>query len=179
MGSDPPTLYNKGCDQCPVERVSWDDIQDFIKKLNQQTGRTYHLPTEAEWEYAARGGSLSKGYKYSGSNSIDEVAWYGSNYKAANTYGAEKTTHPVGQKNANELGIFDMSGNVWEWCSDWDGTNSLSAGTNPTGPTTGAPRVFRGGSWSYDPRHCRVANRDLHTPKYHSYSIGFRLARTR
>lgn len=178
MGSDPPSLYNKGCDQCPVEGASWDDIQEFLKKLNAQTGKQYRLPTEAEWEYAARGGSLSRGYKYAGSNSIDDVAWYSSNAKTANTFGAEKTTRPVGQKKANELGLFDMSGNVYEWCSDWYGDYSSSAQTNPAGPSAGSYRVIRGGSWYYDPQYCRVANRNDYTPDYRYYSVGFRLART-
>jgi formylglycine-generating enzyme len=98
MGSDPPELYNKGCDDCPVERVSWNDIQEFLRKLNELTGKRYRLPTEAEWEYAARGGSQSRGYLYSGSNNIGEVAWYDGNAKQGNTHGAQKTTRPVGQK---------------------------------------------------------------------------------
>jgi sulfatase modifying factor 1 len=179
MGSDPPELYNKGCDQCPVEKVSWDDIQEFLKKLNTQTGKQYRLPTEAEWEYAARGGSLGTGYKYAGSNSIDDVAWYNANSKTANTFGDQKTTRPVGQKKANELGLYDMSGNVYEWCSDWKGTYPSSAQTNPVGPSSGSYRVIRGGSWNDVPQVCRVANRHSITPDYRSLNVGFRLARTR
>ncbi|MCL2510683.1 MAG: formylglycine-generating enzyme family protein [Bacteroidales bacterium] len=146
MGSYPKELHNTGCDDCPVDNVSWDDAQGFIKKLNAQTGKTYRLPTEAEWEYAARGGAQTKGYKYSGSNNIGEVAWYDGNYKNSK-HGTQGTTHPVGTKKPNELGIYDMSGNVWEWCSDWYGSYSSNAETNPKGPNTGSDRVSRGGSW--------------------------------
>ena len=181
MGSDPPKLYNKGCDQCPVENASWGDIQEFLKTLNSVTksGYQYRLPTEAEWEYAARGGGSSRMTKYAGSNSISDVAWYSENYKTANTYGLQKTTQPVGTKASNELSLFDMSGNVWEWCSDWYGDYASSAQTNPTGPTSGADRVIRGGSWFGDPQFCRVANRYDLTPDARSNDVGFRLARTR
>ncbi len=182
MGSDPPELYNKGCDQCPVENVSWNDVQEFLKKLNAKLPagqKPYRLPTEAEWEYAARGGSSSRITKYAGSNNIDEVAWYSGNYKTANTYGAQKSTHPVGQKKANELGLFDMTGNVWEWCNDWKDTYPSFAETNPAGPSSGSGRVIRGGSWSYVPQLCRVADRDDFTPGLRGNGVGFRLARTR
>jgi formylglycine-generating enzyme required for sulfatase activity len=181
MGSDPPELYNKGCDQCPVEKVSWNDIQEFLKKLNTTLPagqKPYRLPTEAEWEYAARGGSISKGYKYAGGNNIEEVAWYLSNYQVSNTYGAQKTTRPVGAKASNELGLFDMSGNVYEWCSDWYGDYPSTAQSNPTGPTSGSYRVIRGGSWDGDPQFCRVAHRSSVTPDSRD-GVGFRLARTR
>ena len=154
----------------PVERVSWNDCQEFIKKLNLLTGLQFRLPTEAEWEYAARGGSKSQGYKYSGSNNIDDVAWYGDN--------SSETTHQVGtKKQPNELGIYDMSGNVWEWCSDWysDSYYSSSPTTNPTGPTTGYDRVDRGGSWINSARLCRVPIRNGVNSGYRSYGIGFRL----
>jgi formylglycine-generating enzyme required for sulfatase activity len=164
MGSDPPELYFKGCDDCPVERVSWNDAQEFITKLNSKTGKTYRLPTEAEWEYAARGGSKSVGYKYSGSNNIDEVAWYSDN--------SGSKTHPVGQKKANELGIYDMSGNVWEWCSDWFKGYPGSSGVTDY---TGSYRVNRGGSWNRSAINCRSANRSGGTPDNRSSSIGFRL----
>ena len=123
----------------PVENVSWDDCQTFIAKLNQLTGKNFRLPTEAEWEYAAKGGQKSKGYIYSGSNNIDEVAWYGDNS------GGE--SHMVKTKKANELGIYDMSGNVWEWCADWEADYPSEPQTNPTGPSTGYDRVYRGGGW--------------------------------
>lgn len=135
MGSNPSNF--KG-DNLPVEQVSWNDIQKFITKLNTMTGKTFRLPTEAEWEYAARGGNQSKGYKYSGSNTLDNVAWY---------YNSGGKTHPVGQKQPNELGLYDMSGNVWEWCQDWYGSYSSSSQTNPTGPSSGSYRVLRGGDW--------------------------------
>jgi formylglycine-generating enzyme required for sulfatase activity len=182
MGSDPTKLYNKGCDQCPVEEVNWDYVQVFLTKLNAmlQVGqKPYRLPTEAEWEYAARGGSLSKGFKYAGSNDIDEVAWYFINYKTSNTYGTEKTTHPVGQKKANELGLFDMSGNVHEWCNDWKGIYTSFAETNPTGPSSGSDRVCRGGSWFSFPQYCRVANHYDDTPDSRDFNVGFRLARSK
>jgi formylglycine-generating enzyme required for sulfatase activity len=170
MGSDPPELAFKGCDNCPVERVSWEDIQQFLLKLNAKTGKAYRLPTEAEWEYAARGGSSSRGFKYAGSNTIDEVAWYTSN--------SGDKTRPVGQKKSNELGLYDMSGNVWEWCQDWKGDYSSSAQTNPKGPSTGFRRVMRGGSWSVSPQGCRVARRGYITPGYRDFYSGFRLSRT-
>ena len=178
MGSDPPELYNNGCDQCPVEKVSWNDVQEFLKKLNAQTGLNYRLPTEAEWEYAARGGNQSKGYKYAGSNNVGDVAWYTENDNIANTFGTQKTTHPVGQKKDNELGLFDMSGNVYEWCSDWEGDYSSSAQVNPTGPSSGSNRVFRGGSWSSGPQYTRVAVRGDDAPAVRYFYVGFRLART-
>ncbi len=168
MGSSPS--YFKNCDNCPVEQVSWDDIQQFLSKLNTRTGQTYRLPTEAEWEYASRGGSSSRGYKYSGSNTIDEVAWYTGN--------SGGKTRPVGQKKTNELGLYDMSGNVWEWCQDWKGDYSSSAQSNPKGPSTGSGRVSRGGSWNVFPRNCRVANRIYDSPGDRIYNVGFRLSRT-
>ena len=168
MGSNPSRFSN--CDNCPVENVSWNDVQEFIKKLNQKTGQNYCLPTEAEWEYAARGGNKSNDYKYSGSNNIGEVAWYLEN--------AGKITHTVGTKRANDLGIYDMSGNVWEWCSDWYGSNYYknSPHNNPQGPSSGTDRVFRGGSWNSRVEYCRVADRLHWTPDNGSYNLGFRLA---
>ncbi len=171
MGSDPSELYNKGCDQCPVERVSWNDIQDFLKKLNAQTGKRYRLPTEAEWEYAARGGNQSRGYLYSGSNTIDEVAWYDDN--------SGGNTRPVGGKKHNELGLYDMSGNVWEWCEDDWHSNYNGAPTDGRAwvdSSRASNRVNRGGGWISVARYCRAALRDSNTPTFRSYSLGFRLA---
>jgi formylglycine-generating enzyme required for sulfatase activity len=176
MGSDPSELYNKGCDQCPVERVSWEDVQEFIRRLNIRTGGSYRLPTEAEWEYAARGGSQSLGFKYSGSSNIDEVAWYESNARPGNTHGTQKTTRPVGQKKANELGLHDMSGNVWEWCADWNGSYATGSQTNPKGPSSGSLRVGRGGGWFDTPRGCRVSIRNASAPTFRASDLGFRLA---
>ena len=164
MGSNPSSF--KGSD-LPVETVSWDDCQTFLTKLNQLTGKTFRLPTEAEWEYAARGGNQSKGYKYSGSNTIDDVAWYYDN-------GGSKT-HAVGTKQANELGIYDMSGNVWEWCSDWYDSYGSSSQTNPTGAASGSYRVLRGGSWNYNAMFCRVSLRSGYYPDYGNDGRGLRL----
>ena len=166
MGSNPS--YFTGNMQRPVEQVSWIDCQTFISKLNQLTGATFRLPTEAQWEYAARGGNKSKGSIYSGSNEIDEVAWYWDN--------SSFTTHPVKTKAPNELGIYDMSGNVWEWCSDWSGSYSSAAQTDPTGPATGSYRVIRGGSWYFEALLCRVAFRTSNTPSYSFRDLGLRLA---
>jgi formylglycine-generating enzyme required for sulfatase activity len=162
MGNNPS--YWKG-DNLPVERVSWEDAQEFIQKLIQETGRTFRLPAEAEWEYAARGGKKSKGYKYSGSNSIDEVAWY------SNSGGK---THSVKAKKANELGLYDMSGNVFEWCNDWYGKYSSDAQTNPQGPDEGSRRVLRGGGWRSIAGNCRVSYRFI-SSRDHDNNVGFRL----
>ena len=165
MGNNPS--YFKG-DNLPVERVSYNDVKEFITKLNQKTGKTFRLPTEAEWEYAARGGKKSKGYKYSGSDNINDVAWYKDN--------SDDKTHPVKTKRPNELGIYDMSGNVYEWCSDWYGGYSSNAQTNPQGPSGGSYRVFRGGSWSNNARRCRASNRDVVILSFLIGNLGFRLA---
>jgi len=166
MGDNPSNFDGDG--NLPVEQVSWNDVQEFIQKLNAKTGKNYRLPTEAEWEYAARGGNKSKGYKYSGSSNIDDVAWYGGN-------GGSKT-HPAGTKQANELGIYDMTGNVWEWVSDWYGDYSSGAQNNPKGPNTGFHRVYRGGSWPGAARFCRVSLRGGNDPAYRDDHLGFRLA---
>ena len=180
MGSNPSNFKGSNL---PVETVSWNDIvgtsgncteingikyyaDGFIYKLNQLTGKQYRLPTEAEWEYACRGGISSAHYKYSGSNNIDDVAWYVDN--------SSSTTHIVGTKQANELGIYDMSGNVWEWCSDWLDSYSSGSQTNPTGAVSGYTRVFRGGSWGELAQ--RVSCRGYNTPSYSVSLLGFRLA---
>ena len=165
MGINPSRF--KG-DYLPVENVSWDDCQEFIRKLNSMTGQNFRLPTEAEWEFACRGGNNSRGYKYSGSNNLGSVAWYDGN--------SGNKTHPVGTKAPNELGIYDMSGNVWEWCADWYGDYSSGAQTNPTGPYGGSNRVYRGGSWNYDVGRCRSSNRDFYYPWIRDIILGLRLA---
>ena len=182
MGSNPS--YWKG-DNLPVETVSWNDIvgtsgnsevingiryyeNGFIYKLNALTGKKYRLPTESEWEYAARGGNQSKGYKYSGSSNINDVAWYYSN--------SSSRTQNVGTKQANELGIHDMSGNVYEWCSDSYGSYTSTSKTNPTGPATGSYRVVRGGGWYDSAENVRVSGHSINASDGRSRIIGFRLA---
>ena len=165
MGNNPSNF--KG-DNLPVDSVSWDDCQDFIRKLNVLTNRRFRLPTEAEWEFAARGGNKSNHTQYSGSSNIDDVAWYDGN--------SGSKTHSVKTKKANELGLYDMSGNVWEWCQDWFGRYSSNAQTNPTGPDSGTYRVFRGGTWSFNARGCRSSNRFYNSPGDRYNSLGFRLA---
>jgi len=152
----------------PVEQVSWNDCQTFITKLNEMTGKRFRLPTEAEWEFAARGGNLSLGYKYSGSNNINEVAWYKSN--------SGNETKPVATKAPNELGLYDMSGNVCEWVQDWWGNYSSTAQTNPNGPESGSRRVIRGGSWFYESAPCRVSRRFGNAPEDCWHGRGLRLA---
>lgn len=189
MGTNPSKF--KGS-KLPVECVSWDDCQDFIRKLNNQTGQNFRLPTEAEWEYAARGGK-SGGTKYAGSYNLDDVAWYAGN--------SGSQTHDVATKRANSLGIYDMSGNVWEWCQDWYSAYSSSSQTNPQGPSTGSDRVLRGGGWpgsdfdtnlwrpstgsqrvrrggrwSFSANTCRVSYRRCNGPGSRFSSLGLRLA---
>ena len=151
MGNNPSKF--KGDIHRPVETVSWNDCHEFVKKLNRLTGKKFSLPTEAQWEYAARGGMKSKGYKFSGSNNLGVVAWYDGNS------GSE--THPVAQKQSNELGLYDMTGNVWEWCQDWFDSNyyANSPQNNPQGPSSGDYRVLRGGSWGNVPGDCHVSFR--------------------
>ncbi|MHC1777590.1 MAG: SUMF1/EgtB/PvdO family nonheme iron enzyme [Lentimicrobium sp.] len=166
MGNNPSYFTN--CNNCPVETAGWNDIQEFLRKLNQLTGKNYRLPTEAEWEYAARGGSQSRGYKYSGSNNIDDVACYGRN--------SGEKTWPVGRKKPNEIGLYDMSGNVWEWCHDWYGESyyATSPASNPKGPASGSSRVLRGGGFENKATFCRIANRtNFNAPRYNGN--GFRV----
>ena len=173
MGSNPS--YFKG-NKLPVEQVSWNDCQEFITKLNQLTGKTFRLPTEAEWEYAARGGNQSKGYTYSGSNTIGDVAWYWDNIPSQSSGTTGYGTQPVATKAANELGIYDMSGNVWEFCQDWYGAYSSGSQTNPTGPSSDSRRVARGGSWGSIATYCRVAYRNAYSPSNTGSNYGLRLA---
>ena len=154
-------------DNLPVEWVSWNDCQKFISKLNKMTGRRFRLPTEAEWEYAARGGKKSRGYQYSGSSNISDVAWYDGN--------SGSKTHPVGTKQANELGIYDMSGNVYEWCQDSYVSYVSASQTNPTGAVSGAFRVGRGGGWNCIARGCRSAFRYGYAPDDRDSYLGLRL----
>ena len=190
MGSNPS--HFKGCPKCPVENVSWNDTQKFIQALNQKTGKQYRLPTEAEWEYAARGGKKSKGNKYSGAkHNLSSVGWYSAN--------SGDSTKIVGIKRPNELGLYDMSGNVYEWCNDWyDSTYyTNSSMSNPVGPSTGKSKVFRGGAWYFidwingnsnqndlsqrgknDVDLHRVSYRNGYVPSFNFYFIGFRLCRT-
>jgi formylglycine-generating enzyme required for sulfatase activity len=151
----------------PMYYVSWDEAQMFIERLNAATGKRYRLPTEAEWEYAARGGNQSKRNRYVGSNSLENAAWFSGN--------SGKSTHPVGTKMANELGIYDMSGNVWEWCYDWYGSYGSNSQTNPTGAGSGPNRVRRGGGWYSDAPYCRVSGRTYGSVGSRSDVLGFRL----
>ena len=164
MGNNPS--YFKG-GNLPVEYVSWDDCQEFISKLNNMTGKKFRLPTEAEWEYAARGGKKGRGCQYSGSNNLSDVAWYKDN--------SDSKTHAVGSKQANELGIYDMSGNVCEWCQDWYDSYSSSSQVNPTGANSGSSRVCRGGCWFFTAGYCRSSYRFIGTPGLRIDFLGLRL----
>jgi len=164
MGSN-PSFFKKG-DDYPVEQVRWDDVQAFIRKLNQMTGKRYRLPTEAEWEYAARGGKDGPGNDRYGN--LDDIAWHGAN--------SGGSTHPVGQKQPNAYGLYDMLGNVWEWVQDWFGPYTSSAKTNPTGPSSGSYRVRRGGSWRSNAIQVRAPFRDGFPLGDRARYLGFRLA---
>lgn len=166
MGGAKPS-YFKG-DDLPVENVSWNDIKEFIQELNQKTDQRYRLPTEAEWEYACRAGTTDDRY-----GEVDEIAWYDKN--------SDEETHPVGEKEANAWDLYDMLGNVWEWCADWyyeDYYYYKNGPTrNPEGPDRGSDRVYRGGSWSNGARYVRAAYRDYRWPSFVGAGLGFRLAR--
>jgi formylglycine-generating enzyme len=168
MGNN-PSDYFRGCDSCPIETVNWNDVQVFIGRLNALTGQKYRLPTETEWEYAARGGNKSSGFKYAGGGNIDSVAWYAGN--------SGNRPHPVGQKQANELGLYDMAGNVYEWCADWYGVYNTNDGTPATNPNSDQARVLRGGSWRNDAPHCRIAYRNSDDPDDRFTFGGLRLVR--
>ncbi len=165
MGYNPS--HFTGDPQRPVDSVSWDECQEFISRLNTLTGKSFRLPTEAEWEFAARGGSGSKGYKYSGGNTANNVAWRSAN--------ADSTTHAVAQKAANELGLYDMSGNVYEWCQDWYGPYTSEAQLSPMGPAEGTTRVCRGGAWTSSAANCRVSRRIYKKPTLKDNRFGLRL----
>ena len=166
-----PSWFKDCGDNCPVEQVSWNAAQDFIKKLNQKTGKNYRLPTEVEWEYAARSGGKSE--KYSGGNDADSAAWYSSN--------SGSKTHPVGTKSPNGLGIYDMSGSVWEWVQDWydEGYYRRSPRNNPRGADSGTIRVLRGGSWANTPANLRASDRNGLDPSHRYADDGFRVVRTK
>jgi formylglycine-generating enzyme required for sulfatase activity len=169
MNANPSTF--KTDDQNPVETVTFNDISTFINQLNVLTGKNYRLPTEAEWEYAARGGNKSQNYNFSGSTDANEVAWNGINSHVNGSV----TTHPVGQKKPNELGIYDMSGNVWEFCSDWIGDFPSTPVTNPTGPNSSFARVLRGSDLISDAASCRIMYRHGTNETSSNRRYGFRL----
>lgn len=166
-GSSWSSSYGLG-DNYPAYYISYEDCEQFLTKLNQMTGQNFRFPTEAEWEFAAKGGNKSKGYTYAGSNVIGNVAWYKGN--------SGSSTHVVKTKAANELGLYDMNGNVWEWCYDWFGSYSSSAQTDPTGPTFFANRVMRGGSLVFSATYCRCAYRNGDAPSSAYFDSGLRLA---
>lgn len=183
MGSNPSNFKNG--DNYPVEQVSWNDVQGFIQKLNQKTGKNYRLSTEAEWEYAARSGG--KREKYAGTSNESLLYQYANfcdvncdtNWKTSSQDDGYKNTSPVGRYKPNGLGIYDMTGNVWEWCLDWHGKDyyDRSPKDNPKGPNSGKYKVIRGGSWDYVQRYLRTSNRDWFRPEGRGDTIGFRLVR--
>jgi len=154
-------------DNHPMVKVSWEDVINYCYWLSDKTGKIYRLPTEAEWEYAAKGGSKSKNYIYSGGYSVDLTSWYKEN--------SGNETKPVAQKSANELGLYDMSGNVWEWCYDWYGNYRTGTQNYPMGPETGRDKVLRGGSWYNGCSQCRVLARYMDAPQYFNSNRGFRV----
>lgn len=162
-------------DKCPVTYVTWNDCQEFIEKLNQLTGRKFRLPTEAEWEFAARGGKKSAGYKYSGSNNISAVAWNTEKFYEKDKNDPDFGLQVVKSKKPNELGIYDMSGNAREWCADWYGPYTDEAQTNPQGPSSGSYRLIRGGGWATYLTTCRCSARSNYSPTERKSDVGFRL----
>ncbi len=170
MGRNPSGFSNCGR-TCPVEQVSWNAVEGFIEELNRREGvEVYRLPTEAEWEYAARGGTQTAYHFGNAANRLGQYGWYADN--------SGGRSHPVGQKRPNTFGLYDMHGNVWEWVADWSGAYPRGAVTDPRGPSSGAARVIRGGSWYSYARLCRAANRNWNAPGSRHGSLGFRLART-
>ena len=163
-----PSANRKGGDY-PVENVSYQDAMRFCQRLSQLTGDNYSLPTEAQWEYAARGGHLAsdRSMRYAGSGAVDDVAWWFGN--------SDNASHPVARKAPNSLGLYDMSGNVYEWCLDWYGKYSSADEDDPTGPATGDSRCIRGGSWYFFAEYCRIANRNGRVPTHHDNHLGFRI----
>ena len=155
-------------DNLPVENVSWFDAVEYIHKLNERTGKHFRLPTEAEWEFAAHGGNYTHNYKYSGSDEVDKVAWCSDD--------SDGCHHPVGTKMPNELNLYDMSGNVWEWCNDWYEPYRSGNQINPQGPSTGVYRVYCNGFWNEQADDMQITSRGFSTPDYHDGAIGFRLA---
>lgn len=164
MGDNPSVFEG---DDLPVDNVDFEEVQEFIRCLNAITGKHYRLPTEAEWEYAARGGKKSKGYLYSGSNDINDVGWWKGN--------SGNMTHAVGKKKPNELGLYDMSGNVYEWCSDWYTAYKPGNFTNSTGAESGEQRTARGGSWWDENRRTRSGSRSCYDPESTNHTFGLRL----
>lgn len=173
MGNNQTEFKNN---RMPVKRVSWRDCQKFIKRLNKLTDKNFRLPTEAEWEFAARGGNYSHGYRYSGSDCLDEVAWYCDNCFDDGAENSKDGTHVVGKKSPNELGLYDMSGNVYEWCQDRYGDYGSSLQVNPKGPSSGAYRVLRGGCWANFEKGCTVYSRSYSAPGILHTIVGLRLA---
>ena len=166
MDDIPPT--NQDCPSCPIDNLTWSRLERFIQNLNAITGKSYRLPTEAEWEFAARGGQKGAGWRFSGGNNLIELAWM------ENNAGGKK--HPVKGKKPNELGLYDMSGNVWEWCSDWYGDYTTGSQTNPKGPVAGSDRVYRGGCFLDASLNCRVSSRIGNAPDFRTFTVGLRLA---
>ena len=162
--------------QRPVEEVRWYDCQDFIAKLNRLTGRTFRLPTEAEWEFAAHGGNNGESYLYAGSNNLSEISWYKDNVPSQEDSLAVHGPQRVGLKKPNALGLYDMTGNVYEWCQDWFDYYSSESQINPTGPETGQGRIMKGGSWRSDSYYCKIVNRGSQYPSKRFIEVGLRLA---